>query len=86
MFFKIHKFVSWTNGLLIALLYLYLHIVNFLLTPYMLIGLLQVPIPGIDVSYCPDLYISVICHTPVVCSATNQVGYLKIWCVAGCQK
>ncbi|GFS07662.1 protein SZT2 [Elysia marginata] len=31
-----------------------------------------VPIPGTDVSYCPDLYISVICHTPVVCSATNQ--------------
>ncbi|GFN80128.1 protein szt2, partial [Plakobranchus ocellatus] len=32
-----------------------------------------VHIPGTDVSYCPDLYISVICHTPVVCSATNQV-------------
>ncbi|KAK3794564.1 hypothetical protein RRG08_003713 [Elysia crispata] len=32
-----------------------------------------VPIPGTDVSYCPDLYISVICHTPVVCSSTNQV-------------
>ncbi|XP_059140197.1 KICSTOR complex protein SZT2-like isoform X3 [Physella acuta] len=30
-------------------------------------------IPGSCLRYSPDLYISVICHTPVVCSFTNQV-------------
>uniref|UniRef100_A0A2C9KFZ7 KICSTOR complex protein SZT2 n=1 Tax=Biomphalaria glabrata TaxID=6526 RepID=A0A2C9KFZ7_BIOGL len=30
-------------------------------------------IPGSCIHYSPDLYISVICHTPVVCSFTNQV-------------
>ncbi|CAL1547605.1 unnamed protein product, partial [Lymnaea stagnalis] len=30
-------------------------------------------IPGSSIRYSPELYISVICHTPVVCSSTNQV-------------
>ncbi|CAG5136147.1 unnamed protein product, partial [Candidula unifasciata] len=34
---------------------------------------LPLRIPGSDIWYSPELYISVICHTPVVCSSTNQV-------------